>query len=210
MSLSVLLAVDQRLGREALRALLEPQGFRVVRETWEPAEAAKLARELEPDAALLDFVLPALQGLEAARLVRQASPGTKPVLLTTHTEDRYVLDALRAGARGYVLKSQAAVDLFQAIREVARGAVYLSPGISEVVVRAWQHRADPERDPLTPRAAQVLGLVAQGRTTKEIAGALGMSVKTAESHRSRIMKRLEIHDTAGLVRYAIRRGLITP
>jgi DNA-binding NarL/FixJ family response regulator len=132
----------------------------------------------------------------------------KAVLLTMYTEDPYVLEALRAGISGYVLKTQAAVDLVQAIREVTRGSIYLSPGVSRAVVDAYRHKSDLPPDPLSPREREVLQLVAEGKTTKEIAGILNISVKTAESHRMHIMSKLDIHATAGLVRYAIRRGLI--
>src|SRR6266571_4820878 len=129
------------------------------------------------------------------------------ILLTMHTEDAFILEALRNGISGYVLKIQAALDLVQAIREVARGAVYLSPGVSRVV-EAYLTNADLPPDPLSPRERQVLQLVAEGKTTKDIAVLLGVSPKTAESHRTQIMSKLDIHHAAGLVRYAIRRGLI--
>jgi two-component system response regulator NreC len=127
-----------------------------------------------------------------------------------HSEDPYVMEALRAGIKGYVLKTQAATDLVQAIQEVSRGRVYLSPGVSQAVVEAYLAKSELPPDPLSPREREVLQLVAEGKTTKEIAGVLGLSVKTAESHRTRIMEKLDIHATAGLVRYAIRRGLISP
>src|SRR5687767_2409340 len=139
-----------------------------------------------------------------------ASPSTKPVLLTMHTEDHYVSEALRAGVCGYVLKSQASADLIQAIHEVSRGNVYLSPGISRAMVEAYLAKVDVPPDPLTLRERQVLQLVAEGKTTKEIAAMLDVRVKAAEAYRTRIMAKLNIHDTAGLVRYAIRRGLTRP
>ena len=127
-----------------------------------------------------------------------------------HTEDPYVMEALRAGVKGYVLKTQAAQDLVQAIKEVSRGAMYLSPGISRTVVEAYLAKSELPPDPLTSREREVLQLIAEGKTTKEVAVILGVSVKTAESHRTRIMGKLEIHETASLVRYAIRRGLVQP
>ena len=208
MSIRILLADGQRIIRKALRSLLEEAGFEVLGEAWEPRAAANMARELQADVAVLD--LPVVSGVEAARCMQEFSPNTEQVLLTADTDELGVLEALRAGIKGYVLKSQAATDLFQAIREVANGAIYLSPAISRVVVEAWQEKTDLPRDPLTSRAREVLRLVAEGRTTKEIAQDLGLSVKTAESHRTRMMGRLGIHDTAGLVRYAIRRGIILP
>jgi two-component system, NarL family, response regulator NreC len=206
----LLMADEQRMMREALRALLERQGFDVVGEAWVGLEATRMASELHPDITVLDFVMPIRTGLDAARFMAQASPSTRFVLLTSSTEEHYVLEALRAGIRGYVLKTQATPDLVHAIHEVSGGGLYLSPEVSEIVLQAWQEKTKLDRDPLTPRGQEVLRLVAEGKTTKEIACVLGLSVKTAESHRTRIMERLEIHDTAGLVRYAIRRGLIRP
>ena len=208
MSVRILLADGQRIIRKALRALLEGEGFEILGEAWEGRVAARMAGELHPEVAVLD--MPVATGVEAARCLRVSSPKTEPILLTTETDDRRVLEALRAGIKGYVLKTQAAIDLFQAIREVSRGAVYLSPAVSGAVVQAWQRNTELPRDPLTSRTREVLCLVAEGQTTKEIAHTLGLSVKTAESHRTRIMSRLGIHHTAGLVRYAIRHGLIQP
>ena len=208
MSIRILLTDGQRIIRKALRALLEGEGFEILGEAWEGRVAASMARELRPEVAVLD--MPVASGVEAARCLRESSPTTEHILLTTDTDDRCVLEALRAGIKGYVLKSQAAVDLFQAIREVSRGGVYLSPSVSGVLVQAWQQNTELPRDPLTSRTREVLRLVAEGQTTKEIAQTLGLSVKTAESHRTRIMSRLGIHHTAGLVRYAIRHGLIQP
>lgn len=203
-----LLADEQRMVREALRALLEREGFDVVGEAWVGLDATRLARELQPDVTILDLVIPILNSLDIARFIVADSPATKFVLLTGCTDDHYVLEALRAGIRGYVLKTQAASDLVHAIHEVAGGSVYLSPEISQVAVEAWRRKSALVRNPLTPRGVEVLRLVADGKTTKEIAKTLGLSVKTAESHRTRLMEKLAIHDTAGLVRYAIRRGLI--
>lgn len=206
----ILVADEQRLMREAVKALLEREGFDVVGEGWVGLEAARMAGQLRPDVAVLDLVMPIRNGLDAVRFMHDASPSTGFVLLTSHTENHFVMEALRSGIRGYVLKTQSSADLVHAVREVAEGGIYLSPTVSEVAVQAWRQKADFGRDPLTPRAEQVLRLVAEGKTTKEIACVLGLSVKTAESHRTRIMEKLEIHDTAGLVRYAIRRGLIEP
>jgi DNA-binding NarL/FixJ family response regulator len=206
----LLMADEQRMMREALRALLASHGFDIVGEAWVGLEAAAIARDLRPDVTVVDLVMPIRTGLDAVRFMADASPATRFVLLTSSTEEHYVLETLRIGIRGYVLKTQAASDLVHAIHEVAGGGLYLSPEISEIVLSAWQDKAKLDRDPLTPRGQEVLRLVAEGKTTKEIARALGLSVKTAEAHRTRIMERLEIHDTAGLVRYAIRRGLIQP
>ena len=206
----ILLADDHLIVRQALKALLEGLGFSVVGEAGDGAEAVRVARERCPDVAVLDLTMPIRNGLDAAREILQACPRVKAILLTVHTEDHYVLDALRAGIKGYVVKTQAAADLVRAINEVQKGMVYLSPGISQTVVQAYLTKSDVPPDPLTPREREVLQLVAEGKTTKEVAKLLGISVKTAESHRTRIMEKLEIHETASLVRYAVRRGLIEP
>jgi two-component system response regulator NreC len=206
----ILLADDHVIVRQGFRALLEREGLEVVAEAADGHEAVRLAGDLQPDVAVLDFAMPLLNGLDAAREIRRRSPGTRLILLTVHTEDHYVLEALQAGVHGYVVKTQAAADLVRAIREVRGSAMYLSPTISRAVVEASFDKANPPGDMLSPRERQVLQLVAEGKTTKEIAAVLGVSIKTADSHRARIMRKLDIHDTAGLVRFAIRRGLIHP
>lgn len=210
MSLSVLLADDHPIVRQGLHALLAREGLDVVAEAADGHEAVALARRFQPDLAVIDLVMPRLNGIGAALQIQRESPHTKSILLTMHTESQCVLEAMRNGLRGYVIKTQASADLIQAIREVGRGTVYLSPGVSGTVVEAYRSRADPPDDPLTPREREVLQLVAEGKTTKEIAQMLSLSVKTAETHRTRTMRKLGIHDTAGLVRYAIRRGWIQP
>ena len=210
MPIQVLLADDHLIVRQGLRALLEREGFRVVGEAADGREAVHLAGGSHPDVAILDLAMPSLNGLDAARELLRADPRMKAILLTMHTEDPYVLEALRAGVSGYVLKTQAGDDLIQAIREVLRGSIYLSPGVSRAVVDAYRAKSDLPPDPLSPREREVLQLVAEGKTTKEVASLLGVSVKPAESHRTRIMAKLDIHETAGLVRYAIRRGLVQP
>jgi two-component system response regulator NreC len=204
----ILLADDHVIVRQGFRALLEREGLEVVAEAANGHEAVRLAGELLPDVAVLDFAMPLLNGLDAAKEIRRRSPRTRTILLTVHTEDHYVLEAVQAGVHGYVVKTQAAADLVQAIREIRGNAIYLSPTISRAVVEAYLDKATPPGDVLSSRERQVLQLVAEGRTTKEIAGVLGVSIKTADSHRARIMRKLDIHDTAGLVRFAIRRGLI--
>ncbi|HKN47585.1 MAG TPA: response regulator transcription factor [Candidatus Polarisedimenticolia bacterium] len=210
MPIRVLLADDHQIMRQGLKNLLEREGFAVVAEASDGRDAIRLAETSHPDVAVLDLAMPALNGVDAGREITRASPRTKAILLTMHKEDPYVLQALNAGISGYVLKSQAAEDLVQAIREVMRGSMYLSPGVSRAVVDAYRAKTDLPPDPLSPREREVLQLVAEGKTTKEVAAILGVSVKTAESHRTRIMEKLDIHETASLVRYAIRRGLIQP
>ena len=209
-SLRILLADDHLVVRQGLCTLLERQGFDIVGEAADGREATRMAQTLRPDVAILDLAMPLLNGLDATREIARASPRTKVILLTVHTTDQYVLQALQAGVRGYVLKTQSTAGLVRAIQEVMRGARYLSPGISETVVQASLGKTDLVSDPLTAREREVLQLIAEGKTTKEIAALLGVSPKTIESHRTRLMERLDIHQTAGLVRYAIRRGLTQP
>ena len=210
MSLQIILADDHPIVRQGFKALLEREGFEVVGEASDGHEASRLAQTLRPDVAVLDLIMPGLNGLDAARAVLQASPRTKTILLTVHKEDQYVLGALQAGVKGYVLKTQAIMEVVQAIQQVARGGLYLSPAVAEAVVQAYLGKTELPLDLLTPREREVVQLVAEGKTTKEIAEVLGVSVKTAESHRANIMEKLDIHEIAGLVRYAIRRGLIQP
>jgi DNA-binding NarL/FixJ family response regulator len=210
MPVSVLLVDDHQIVRQGLRLLLEREGFDVVGEAADGHEAVAMASRLRPDVAVLDFVMPLLNGLDAALQIQRESPQTRNILLTMYTEDHYVLEAFRNGLRGYVIKTQAAGDLVQAIREVLKNALYVSPGISRALVDAYLTKSDLPLDPLTLREREVLQLVAEGKSTKEIAAVLGLSVKTAETHRGRIMRKLDIRETAGLVRYAIRRGLVRP
>ena len=206
----ILLADDHAIVRQGLKALLEREGFTVVAEADDGQAAVRHARERCPDVAVLDFSMPLLNGLDAAVEIIRACPRAKAILLTMHTDDHYVLSALQAGIKGYVVKTQASSDLVRAIHEVLRGMMYLSPGISQAVVQAYLAKSEMPRDPLTSREREVLQLVAEGKSTKEVAGLLGISFKTAESHRTRILKKLDLHETAGLVRYAVRRGLIQP
>jgi DNA-binding NarL/FixJ family response regulator len=208
--LRILLADDHTIFRQGVRALLEREGFRVDGEAADGREATQIAAEVTPDVAILDVAMPLLNGLDAAQAIARVSPATRSILLTMHTEDPYVTRALQAGIRGYVLKSQATEDLVLAIREVSRGGIYLSPGVSRTVVEAYLARQEMRPDPLSLREREVVQLIAEGKSTKEVAVLLGVSVKTAESHRTRIMSKLDIHETAGLVRYAIRQGLVRP
>lgn len=207
MTAQVLLADDHQLVRQGLRALLEREDFDVVAEASDGHEAVRLAEQTQPDVAVLDLRMPNLNGIDAGREILRVSSRTRFLLLTMHTEEHHILEALRAGARGCVTKTQAAEHLVQAIREIRGGGVYLSPSVSGAVVQAYLAGTPLAYEPLTSRERQVLQLVAEGRTTKEVASQLVVSVKTAESHRARIMDKLDIHSTAGLVHYAIRRGL---
>src|SRR5258705_9636371 len=208
MPIRAVLADDHALVRQGLKALLEREGFQVAGEASDGQEAIRVVPSVRPDIAILDISMPILNGIDAARELQKSSQRTKTILLTQHDEDQYVTEALRAGVKGYVLKSQAGADLVHAIKEVCRGSVYLSPNISRAVVDAYLSKTYVSTDPLSGRERQVLQLVGEGKSTKDIAVHLGISVKTAESHRARLMKKLDIHETASLVRYAIRRGLI--
>ena len=205
----VVLADDHALVRDGLRAVLarEPD-IVVIGEAADGREALAVVDAMRPDVVVLDLSMPVLNGLDAARQLAGRDRGPRPILITMHLEDRYVLEALRAGVRGYVLKKQAAADLVQAIRDVAAGRVYLSPGISAAVADAIRTGASPPEDRLTPRERQVLQLVAEGKTTKEIAAILEVSVKTVDAHRTNLMQKLDLHDVASLTRLAIRLGLV--
>ena len=204
----LILVDDHAMFRQSLRKLLEDQDFSIAGEASDGREAVRLARTLDPDIAILDVSMPLLNGIDAAHEIHRLAPRTQVILLTMYREEAYILEALRAGIRGYVLKDQAASDLIAAIGDVLKGSIYLSPGISEAVVKAYKTKSNAPGEPLSSRERQVLQLVAEGNTTKQIASILNVSVKTADSHRTRIMKKLDIHETASLVRYAIRLGLI--
>jgi len=210
MPIRVVLADNHALVRQGLKALLEREGFQVAGEASDGQEVVRLVPRVRPDIVILDISMPILNGIDAARELQKSPQKTKTILLTRHDEDQYVTEALQSGVKGYVLKSQAATDLVHAIQEVYRGGIYLSPSISRAVVEALLSKAALSADPLTSRERQVLQLVSEGRSTKEVATLLGISLKTAESHRTRLMQKLDIHETASLVRYAIRRGLVQP
>ena len=208
MAVRVMLADDHEMVRQGLRVLLEREGFEVVAEAPDGREAMKLCEIHRPDVAILDLAMPLLNGVDAAREIIKTNPRIKVVLLTMHTEDHLILESLRAGVTGYVLKTKASGELVQSLRAVCRGEMFLTQSISRTIVQAFLQKDDLPEKPISDRERQVLQLVAEGKTTKEIAALLGISVKTAESHRSNMMEKLDIHDTAGLVRYAVRKGII--
>ena len=207
---AVVLADDHLMVRQALRVLLEQAGVQVTGEASNGHEAIALCERTHPDVAILDLAMPILNGMDAAREIRRDSPSTAVILLTAHEEESFVLEALRTGVTGYVLKTRAAEDLVQAIQDVARGGVYFNPTASRDAVRDSVGGSGATQTSLTPRQRHVLQLVAEGKTTKEIASVLGVSVKTADSHRTSVMRKLGIHHTAGLVRWAVRNGLVQP
>jgi len=208
MPIRIMLADDHVLVREGLRSLLEREKFQVVAEASDGQEAIRLTETHHPDIAVIDISMPILNGIDTVRELSRSSPKTKTILLTQHEEDQYIREALGVGVKGYVIKNQVASDLIHAIRQVSRGQFYLSPGVSRAVVEAYRTKSDSPADPLTGRERQVLQLIAEGKSTKDAASLLGISVKTAESHRMRLMQKLDIHETASLVRYAVRRGLV--
>jgi DNA-binding NarL/FixJ family response regulator len=210
MSVTVVLGDDHPLVRQGVRRLLEGREFEVLGEASDGLEVIELAKRWHPDIILLDLSMPTLNGIGAVRELSRVVPASKVIILTMHTEEHYILEALRAGVKGCVSKTQAPEHLLQAIREVCRGGMYLSPSVSGVVVQGYLANTEAPYDPLTDRERQVLQLIAEGKTTKEVAVILGVSVKTAESHRSSLMSKLDVHSTAEVVRYAIRRGMVAP
>lgn len=212
MKLRVLLADDHHLVRSGMRALLESfDGIEVVAEAADGWEAIDQAREHQPDLALVDIAMPELNGLEALAELRQRVPKTKVIMLSMHAHEEYVLQALRQGASGYLLKDSAPLELQLAVRAVERNETYLSPAISRQVIDDYLSRLDQGDSPLdrlTRRQRQVVQQIAEGYSTREIAERLNVSIKTIESHRANLMRRLEVRDVAAIVRFAVRYGLV--
>jgi DNA-binding NarL/FixJ family response regulator len=213
-SIRIVLADDHTLFRAGIRALLGTiAGSEVVAEAADGHEALRLIALHRPDVALLDIGMAGLTGLEVAEQVAAPYPNVRVIILSMHAHKEYVLQALRAGAVGYLLKDADTVELELALKAVMRGEPYLSPAVSKHLVSGYvQHAsgATDELDRLSLRQRETLRLIAEGHTTQEIAYRLGISVKTVEKHRAQLMERLSIHDVAGLVRYAIRTGLVAP
>jgi len=210
MSVRLVLADDHLVLRQALKALLERRGLEVVADEADGRAAVTAVERLNPDVAVLDVAMPVLNGVEAAREISRIAPACPVILLSGIDDTRFVREALKVGVRGFVQKSQGCDDLVHAIEEVRGGRLYVSPGASQAIVDACATPPPHDGSHLTPREKQVLQLVGEGKSTKQIAEVLHISVKTAEFHRGRLMKKLNVHDTANLVRYAIREGWIAP
>ncbi len=209
MPVRLVLADDHLVLRQALRALLERRGLQVVADEADGRAAVDAVQRHAPDVVVLDVAMPVLNGVDAAREIARIAPACLVILLSGIDDARFVKEALKVGVRGFVQKSQGCDDLVHAIEEVRGGRLYVSPGASQAIVDACANPPQSAASHLTPRERQVLQLVGEGRSTKQIADALHISVKTAEFHRGRLMKKLDVHDTANLVRYAIREGWIT-
>lgn len=214
----VLLADDHELVRAGVRALLQKlEGVQVVAEAGDGQEALRLIKKHHPDIALLDIAMPGLNGLDVAARVVKEEPQVRVILLSMHVSEEYVWQALRTGAAGYLLKDSRISELELALTAVSSGETYLSPRVSRHVAEYMRRvGGDTSKEgsdlrpyeQLTPRQREILQLIAEGRSTKEIAHLLSLSIKTVETHRSQLMERLDIHDIAGLVRYALRTGLV--
>jgi DNA-binding NarL/FixJ family response regulator len=207
----VLIADDHGIVRSGLRMLIERQSdMEVVAEAGDGLDAVAAAQRERPDVAVLDVSMPRMTGLEAAREVRSHSPDTRVLLLSMHEDERYFLEGLEAGAAGYVAKRAADTDLVQALRTVAGGRRFVSGAAQRELVREWDEGGREPDDPLTRREREVVKLIAEAYTNRQIAEALNLSEKTVESHRGNVLAKLGMRDRVELVRYAIRRGLIEP
>ncbi|HRC43818.1 MAG TPA: response regulator transcription factor [Nitrospira sp.] len=212
-SIRVLLADDHRLMRAGLRALLKSLDLvQVVAEAGTGHEAIQLAEQHQPDIVIMDIGMPELNGLEATARLKKLNPAPRIIILSMHANEEYVKRALQTGAAGYLLKGAEPAELELAIKAVMRGETYLTSAISKQVVQNYLYPERRKTSPiqeLTPRQREILQLVAEGHSSKDIALKLNLSVKTVDTHRTELMQRLDIHDIAGLVRYAIRIGLIS-
>ena len=208
--LRIVIADDHTLVRAGLVTLMARMpDVEVAGEAADGRAALKLVKDLQPDIAILDISMPQLNGLGAAEKIKEGSPKTKVIILSMHANEEYVAQALKAGAAGYLLKDAATTELDLAIKVVAQGQFYLSPAISRQVVDNLLHGGPVGLDLLSPRQREILQLIAEGKSTREIAETLHLSVKTIETHRAQLMERLDIHDVAGLIKYALRKGLIS-
>jgi DNA-binding NarL/FixJ family response regulator len=210
----ILLADDHTVVRKGLRLLLENQpGFKVVAEAANGREAVALAEEHSPAVVVIDVGMPILNGIEAARQISSKHPHTAVVFLSMHADEAYVLKALKAGARAYLLKDSAEYDLINAVKAVSEGKAFFSPVISKMLVEDYvrqmqERKVEDSYDLLTTREREVLQLLAEGKSNKEVAGILNLSLYTVETHRSNIFQKLNLHSSAELILYAIRKGVI--
>ncbi|HTB11614.1 MAG TPA: response regulator transcription factor [Bryobacteraceae bacterium] len=205
----ILLADDHALVRHGFRMILAAQpDMEIAGEAGNGKEAVELAQTLKPDVVVMDVTMPELNGIEATRRLIELSPRSRVLALSMHKDAVYVREILRAGARGYLLKDSADADLLAAVRAVAKGEGYLSPGVSDAVLSDYRRHVTDPLDLLTSREREVLQLIAEGKTNKEIATSLNLSVYTVEAHRGRLMEKLNLHSTGELVRFAVRSGLI--
>jgi DNA-binding NarL/FixJ family response regulator len=213
-SIRVLLADDHALVLAGIRVLVEELGgIRIVAEASNGRDAVALTKQHKPDLVIMDISMKELNGIEATAQIKAEAPSTRVLILSMHTTEDYVRSAIKAGASGYLVKDSAPLDLKMAIEAVLRDEVYLSPRISKHVISGFlhdhPHKGESSMVALTARQREILQLIAEGKNTKAIAYQLNVSVKTVETHRSALMKRLDIHDIAGLVLYAVRHGLIS-
>jgi DNA-binding NarL/FixJ family response regulator len=205
----ILLADDHAVVRQGFKMILQAQpDMEIVGEAGNGREAIELAEKFKPDVVVMDVAMPELNGIEATRRVTNAAPHTRVIALSMHKDSVYVREVLRAGARGYLLKDSGSDDLVSAVRAIARGEGYLSPAVSDAVLDDYRRHVTNPIDLLTSREREVLQMLAEGKTNKEIAGILDLSVYTVDAHRGRIMEKLNLHSINELVRFAVRNGLI--
>jgi len=203
------LADDHAMVRKGFRLILEAQpDMEIAGEAGNGREAVELAEKLHPDVVVMDVAMPELNGIEATRRLAASSPHTRVLALSMHKDSVYVREILKAGARGYLLKDSIDTDLISAVRAVAKGDGYISPGVSDAVLSDYRRHVTDPLDLLTSREREVLQMIAESKTNKEIAVALNLSVYTVEAHRGKIMEKLNLHSTGELVRFAVRHGLV--
>ena len=211
MALRIIIADDHRLIRQGLKSLLENQGFEVVGEAEDGRSAVKLVKKLDPDAVIIDISMPELNGIEATRQIHHETPQVKVIVLSMRSDRQAVLAAFAAGTSGYLLKESAFEEMVIAIKVALEGRTYLSPAIAHVLVREsieqWSVSAEPMGRGISSREREILQLVAEGRSSKEMAESLYVSVKTIETHRKQIMNKLNLHSIAELTKYAVREGV---
>ena len=215
MSLTILVADDHEIVRRGVRSLLEVRtDWQVLDEASDGREAVEKATRLQPNIVILDIGMPNLNGLEAARQIRKASPQSEVLILTMHESEQVIREVLAAGARGYVLKSDAGRDLVNAVDALSRHKTFFTSSVSEIVLKTFLNEGSSEepaeRNVLTDREREIVQLLGEGKNNREVADLLGISIRTVETHRTNIMRKLDLHSVSDLVRYAIRNGIVTP